>query len=104
MALKLRGCQSNCQSAGSDRAQPAGRAIQLLYGIKIRKFGAERGIRTLTSLRTTVFETAERVFVVVRRRSLEYGNRVRVGPSVRRRSPKFALTAVKLLSAKRPFA
>jgi hypothetical protein len=46
----------------------------------------------------TYFETAERVFVVVRGRSPEYENRPRVGSSVRHRTPKFALTAVKLLS------
>jgi hypothetical protein len=60
--------------------------------------GAERGIRTPTPLRAPVFEIAERVFAVVRRCSPEYENQPRVRSCVRHRTPKFALTAVKLLS------
>jgi hypothetical protein len=62
------------------------------------RVGAERGIRTPTPLRATVFEIAELPFAVVRRRSLEYENRPRVGSYVRHRTPEFVLTAVKLLS------
>ena len=61
--------------------------------------GAESGSRTRTRLPSAVFETAKRMFVVGRRRSLEFENQPRVGSCVRHRTPKFALTAVKLLSA-----
>ena len=62
--------------------------------------GAERGIRTLTRLPSTVFEFVERLFVAVRHRPPKYENPAPGRPSVRRCSPKFALTAVKLLSCR----
>ena len=64
----------------------------------LRRIGAERGSRTPTRLLSSVFEFADGCslpFVSIRP---EFAERSRPGQSVRRRSPKFALTAVKPLS------
>jgi hypothetical protein len=61
--------------------------------------GAERGSRTPTRLPSSVFEFAERLFADVRQGPLRFAKRGTKRRSVRRRSPKFVLIAVKPLSA-----
>ena len=91
-------CQNRCQT--TSKCVRLGASIEGFDRSEYENLGAESGSRTRTRLPSAVFETAKRVFVVVRRRSLEYENQPRVGSSVRHRTPKFALTAVKLLSAR----
>ena len=99
MALRLPACQSNCQSGVRDPGQPDGSVIQAFYRTKIRNCGAESGSRTRTRLPSAVFDSIKactRLFAGVRH---EYKSTLTARSTVRRRSPKFALTAVKPLSA-----
>src|SRR5437588_4493795 len=73
-----------------------------IRSIRIRNCGAERGSRTPTCLRTTLFEFDYAAYAVVHWGSPVFKMAHTGESSVRHRTPKFALTAVKLLSGRTP--
>src|SRR5207237_566881 len=89
-----------CQKLLSDdhrRGNTSGRSIESSDGPELKMVVPRGGFEPPRPCGQR-FECDYAQSAVVRRRALQYGNRPRGPSSVRRRSSKFALTAVKLLS------